>query len=54
MKNVDEECPLDGAKTVTKEVKLPDRIPPGKYTVLADVYTESDEQITCLNAMVQF
>ena len=28
MKNVDEECPLDGAKTVTKDVKLPEQIPP--------------------------
>ena len=28
MKNVDEECPLEGAKTVLKDVQLPKEIPP--------------------------
>lgn len=28
MKNVDEECPLDGQKVLTKDVELPSRIPP--------------------------
>lgn len=28
MKNVDEECPLSGAKTITKNVDLPKEIPP--------------------------
>lgn len=28
MKNVDEDCPLAGEKTVTKEVSLPKTIPP--------------------------
>jgi len=54
MKNVDEECPLSGAKTITKNVDLPKEIPPGKYTVLADVYTKDDVQITCLTAHVKF
>ncbi|KAL6717167.1 Phosphatidylglycerol/phosphatidylinositol transfer protein [Lecanora helva] len=54
MKNVDEECPLSGGKTITKDVDLPKEIPPGSYTVLADVYTSSDEQVTCLNAHVKF
>jgi len=26
----------------------------GKYTVLADVYTKENEQITCLTAQVKF
>ncbi|MCJ1260305.1 Phosphatidylglycerol/phosphatidylinositol transfer protein [Lobaria immixta] len=54
MKNVDEECPLDGEKVLTKDVELPSRIPPGSYSVLADVYTKDDEQITCLIADVHF
>ncbi|MCJ1452162.1 Phosphatidylglycerol/phosphatidylinositol transfer protein [Mycoblastus sanguinarius] len=54
MKNVDEECPLTGEKTITKDVELPKEIPPGSYTVLADVYTENDVQITCLTAHVKF
>lgn len=28
MKNVDEKCPLDGEKVLTKDVELPSRIPP--------------------------
>jgi len=28
MKNVDEECPLSGEKTITKDVDLPKEIPP--------------------------
>ncbi|KAI9371493.1 ML domain-containing protein [Aspergillus egyptiacus] len=49
--NVDLECPLEaGNMTLTKEVKLPAQIPPGKYTVHADVLTKDDERITCLDA----
>ncbi|KAL8723324.1 MAG: hypothetical protein Q9225_000376 [Loekoesia sp. 1 TL-2023] len=54
MKEVDETCPLDGAKEFTKDVTLPKEIPPGKYSVLADVFTNDDEEITCLKAAVQF
>jgi len=55
MKNaVDEECPLIGEKTITKDVDLPKEIPPGHYTVLADVYTQDRDKITCLTASVQF
>ncbi|KAL8694306.1 MAG: hypothetical protein Q9218_001011 [Villophora microphyllina] len=52
MKEVDETCPLDGVKDFTKEVTLPKEIPPGRYTVLADVYTKDDEKVTCLKAQV--
>ncbi|KAJ5731948.1 hypothetical protein N7493_003429 [Penicillium malachiteum] len=49
--NVDMKCPLEkGQMVLTKEVDLPKQIPPGKYSVLADVYTKSDEQVTCLRA----
>ncbi|KAL8761343.1 MAG: hypothetical protein Q9184_002537 [Pyrenodesmia sp. 2 TL-2023] len=54
MKEVDEKCPLEGAKAFTKKVSLPKQIPPGTYAVLADVYTEDDNRITCLKAMVHF
>ncbi|KAL8660994.1 MAG: hypothetical protein Q9202_006014 [Teloschistes flavicans] len=54
MKEVDATCPLNGVKDFTKEVNLPKEIPPGRYTVLADVYTKDDEKVTCLKAQVQF
>ncbi|KAM7195674.1 ML domain containing protein [Naviculisporaceae sp. PSN 640] len=55
IKNVDLECPIkEGRIAIVKEVDLPKEIPPGKYTVLADVYTKDDEHITCLTASVTF
>ncbi|KAL1969897.1 hypothetical protein VTN77DRAFT_7406 [Rasamsonia byssochlamydoides] len=49
--NVDLQCPLEkGEMTFTKQVDLPKEIPPGKYSVLADVYTEDKRKITCLEA----
>lgn len=70
MSNIDEKCPLEGAKVVTKDVELPKEIPQvctityflralltviqGKYTVLADVYTKDNKKVTCLQAEVQF
>ncbi|KKY24104.1 putative phosphatidylglycerol phosphatidylinositol transfer protein [Phaeomoniella chlamydospora] len=53
--NVDLECPLKkGPMTLTKEVQIPKEVPKGKYTVMADVYTESGEKVTCLNAITYF
>jgi len=56
VKNVDLECPLSKDKDVelTKDVDLPKEIPPGKYTVVADVYTKDDKKVTCLTATVEF
>ncbi|KAF1354011.1 phosphatidylglycerol/phosphatidylinositol transfer protein precursor [Delphinella strobiligena] len=55
IKNVDLECPLKkGPMSLTKDVELPKEIPPGKYTVLADVYTKDQKKITCLTATVVF
>jgi hypothetical protein len=55
IKNVDLKCPLEKGKALlTKTVDLPKEIPPGKYTVLADVYTRDDKQITCLTAEMEF
>jgi len=53
--NVDLQCPIEPGKLViTKSVDLPKQIPPGKYTVQADVYNADDEHITCLTAAVTF
>lgn len=55
VKNVDLECPLDEGETkLSKDVDLPKQIPPGKYTVTADVYTKDEEEVTCLQATVEF
>lgn len=55
VKNVDLECPLKkGDLTITKDVDLPKEIPPGKYSVVADVLSKDDKKITCLSATVQF
>ncbi|KAF2763080.1 hypothetical protein EJ05DRAFT_459908, partial [Pseudovirgaria hyperparasitica] len=55
LEKVDKECPLEkGELTFSRDVDLPKQIPPGKYTVLADVFNEDKETITCLTAHVQF
>ncbi|KAL0933214.1 phosphatidylglycerol phosphatidylinositol transfer protein [Colletotrichum truncatum] len=55
IENVDLECPIEkGALSIVKSVELPNEIPSGKYTVLADVYTADDKPITCLTASVVF
>lgn len=49
--NVDLKCPLEeGEMSFTKDVDLPAHIPPGKYSVHADVFTKDDKRITCLDA----
>lgn len=55
IKNVDLECPIEKGKvSIIKSVDLPKEIPPGRYTVQADVYSKDDEHITCLTATVTF
>lgn len=52
---IDIECPLKkGPMTILKEVDIPKQVPPGKYTVLADVNTVDKEKISCLEASVVF
>ncbi|KAJ5925192.1 Phosphatidylglycerol/phosphatidylinositol transfer protein [Penicillium verhagenii] len=48
--NVDLSCPLDGKLDLTKTVDLPSQIPPGQYSVFADVYNQDGKQVTCLEA----
>lgn len=55
VKNIDLECPLKkGDLQLTKDVQLPSAIPPGHYTVSAEVLTKDDESVTCLKASVEF
>ncbi|PLB34193.1 ML domain-containing protein [Aspergillus candidus] len=50
--NVDMKCPLEkGDMILTKKVDLPKQIPPGKYSVHADVLTEDGKTITCLEGV---
>ncbi|KAG5957966.1 hypothetical protein E4U13_007707 [Claviceps humidiphila] len=40
--------------TITKTLTIPRDIPPGTYTVVADVYTVDHERIICLTTTVKF
>ena len=52
---VDITCPLKkGKQVITKDVEIPQEVPPGKYIVLARAYTKNDELITCLTATIVF
>ncbi|KAL2443572.1 Phosphatidylglycerol/phosphatidylinositol transfer protein [Exophiala dermatitidis] len=52
---IDLSCPIDkGVMTLKKEVDIPKQVPPGKYTVLADVNTVDKEKITCMESTVFF
>ncbi|KFG81973.1 phosphatidylglycerol [Metarhizium anisopliae] len=53
--NVDLNCPLEpGKMVIMKSIDMPSVIPPGTYNVLADAYTDDDENISCLKATVNF
>lgn len=55
VKDIDLKCPIEeGKTTLTKKVALPKVIPPGKYSVIADVVTKDDDKVTCLTATVEF
>ncbi|KAG2180581.1 hypothetical protein INT44_003585 [Umbelopsis vinacea] len=52
---VDKECPIEqGEFTANKTVALPKDIPPGKYTVMAQITTEDDRLITCITGTIVF
>jgi hypothetical protein len=52
---IDMSCPIEkGVMTLKKEVDIPKQVPPGKYTVLADVNTVDKEKITCMESTVFF
>ncbi|KAK6200219.1 Phosphatidylglycerol/phosphatidylinositol transfer protein [Scheffersomyces amazonensis] len=52
---VDLECPIaKGPQVISKDVAIPNEVPPGKYIVNARAYTKDDEFITCLSATIEF
>ncbi|KAJ9651703.1 Phosphatidylglycerol/phosphatidylinositol transfer protein [Neophaeococcomyces mojaviensis] len=52
---IDIECPInEGYMEIMKEVNIPRQVPPGKYTVLADVKTKDKRAITCMEAAIVF
>ncbi|KIW55773.1 hypothetical protein PV05_04500 [Exophiala xenobiotica] len=52
---IDMSCPIkEGVMTLKKEVDIPKQVPPGKYTVLADVNTVDKEKISCMESTVFF
>ena len=52
---VDLSCPIQaGELTLQREVELPALIPPGRYTVNAQVITEDGRPAICLVAKVQY
>lgn len=52
---IDIECPIEkGTMKIYKEVDLPARVPPGMYSVYANVLTADERLITCMEATVTF
>ncbi|ODV92586.1 hypothetical protein CANCADRAFT_14931, partial [Tortispora caseinolytica NRRL Y-17796] len=55
LKHVDKKCPIEkGPVSFLKEIALPDAIPPGIYSVVAQAYTYDDQEIACVTATVKF
>ncbi|KAI8878543.1 hypothetical protein K501DRAFT_258368 [Backusella circina FSU 941] len=50
IQQVDEKCPIpEGTLRLHKVVSLPKEIPPGKYTVHAEIFTpEKEKRVACL------
>lgn len=49
IQEVDEKCPIpQGELTFNKVVALPKEIPPGKYTVHAEIITPEKKRVACL------
>lgn len=48
-------CPIKkGLYSLTKQVEIPNEVPPGKYTVFARAYNDDDTMITCLTGSIVF
>lgn len=51
----DLECPIEkGVLDIEKSVEIPKEVPPGKYTVHAEVINYDEKPIACLEAQVTF
>lgn len=52
---VDLECPIKkGPMTLKKAVSIPKEVPPGQYTVIANVVDKDAKQVTCLEGRIHF
>jgi len=52
---IDMSCPIkEGVLSIKKEVDIPKQVPPGKYTVHADVNTVDKEKVTCMESTIVF
>jgi hypothetical protein len=52
---VGEKCPFhEGFWNISKEINMPSVIPPGKYHVEMQAYTNNTEKITCMNGDITF
>ncbi|KAI0132560.1 ml domain-containing protein [Xylariales sp. AK1849] len=55
MEKADMKCPIEkGVLQVTKSVEIPKEVPPGRYTVHAEVINANEKPIACLEASVSF
>ncbi|CEP11702.1 hypothetical protein [Parasitella parasitica] len=55
IQEVDEKCPIpEGELTFNKVVALPKEIPPGKYTVHAEIVTPEKKRVACLIGQTTF
>ena len=55
LESIGRECPIEkGNTTFTRNVTLPEQIPKATYLVLADVYNEDEDKITCMKATIDF
>jgi hypothetical protein len=53
--NVDVTCPLkQGDVTISKSVNIPEQVPKGKYSVIADVKTLYGDPVTCITSEIIF
>ena len=53
--NVDLTCPLEkGKMTLEKSVAIPQQVPKGKYSIMADVKTVDGEAVTCMESEITF
>jgi hypothetical protein len=53
--NVDVTCPLkQGDVTISKSVNIPEQVPKGKYSVIADVKTLYGDPVTCMTSEIIF
>lgn len=47
------QCPVKtGPFMISKSLDMPSAVPPGTFSVVADVYSDNDERITCVTAVI--